>query len=156
TGEQYHTKPFAKIEDVYLHGAARPLQPGELRNLLCDSVSNHLVSDVPVGIFLSAGIDSTVVAALASELNPNLQSITLAFDESAGTYDDEAPLAESAARMLGCEQTTYRIGRSEFESLMDDFFDSMDQPTIDGLNTYLVSYAAAKLGLKVALSGLGG
>src|SRR5262249_23723953 len=97
-----------------------------------------------------------VVAALASELRPNLQSITLAFDEYAGTDDDEAPLAEAAARALGYEHTTYRIGRSEFESLIDDFFDCMDQPTIDGLNTYLVSYAPAKLGLKVALSGLGG
>jgi asparagine synthase (glutamine-hydrolysing) len=48
------------------------------------------------------------------------------------------------------------MGRSEFESLVDDFFDCMDQPTIDGLNTYLVSYVAGKLGLKVALSGLGG
>ena len=57
---------------------------------------------------------------------------------------------------LDATHSVHRIGRSEFESLIDDFFDCMDQPTIDGLNTYLVSYAAAKLGLKVALSGLGG
>src|SRR5262249_10070220 len=156
SGEQCHTKPFAKIEDVYLHRPARPLQPGELGILLRDSVSHHLVSDVPVGVFLSAGVDSNVVAALASELSPNLQSITLAFDEYAGTDDDEAPLAQAAARALGCEHTTYRISRSEFESVTNAFFDCMDQPTIDGLNTYLVSYVAAKLGLKVALSGLGG
>jgi asparagine synthase (glutamine-hydrolysing) len=155
-GGECHTKPFAKIEDAYVAHPAQPLSSGELRSLLYDSVSDHLVSDVPVGVFLSAGIDSNVVAALASELSPNLQSITLAFDEYAGTDDDEAPLAEAAARALGCEHTTYRVGRSEFESLIDDFFDCMDQPTIDGLNTYLVSYAAAKLGLKVALSGLGG
>jgi asparagine synthase (glutamine-hydrolysing) len=155
-GEQCHTKPFAKVEDCYTHRPACPLQPDELRSLLCDSVSHHLVSDVPVGVFLSAGIDSNVIAALASELSPNLRSITLAFDEYAGTDDDEAPLAEAAARALGCAHTTHRIGRSEFASLVDDFFDCMDQPTIDGLNTYLVSYAAAKLGLKVALSGLGG
>jgi asparagine synthase (glutamine-hydrolysing) len=155
-GAECHTKRFAKIEDAYLRRPVRPLQRGELRSLLCDSVNHHLVSDVPVGVFLSAGIDSNVVAALASELNPNLQSITLAFDEYAGTDNDEAPLAEAAAQALGCEHTTYRIGRSEFESLINDFFDCMDQPTIDGLNTYLVSYAAAKHGLKVALSGLGG
>jgi len=155
-GGECHTNPFAKIENAYMGRPAQPLHRGELRSLLCDSVSHHLVSDVPVGVFLSAGIDSNVVAALASELSPNLQSITLAFDEYAGTDNDEAPLAEAAARILGCKQTTYRIGRSEFESLTDDFFDCMDQPTIDGLNTYLVSYAAAKLGLKVALSGLGG
>jgi asparagine synthase (glutamine-hydrolysing) len=155
-GGECHTKPFAKIEDAYVHRPARPLQSGELRSLLRDSVNQHMVSDVPVGIFLSAGVDSNVVAALASELRPNSQSITLAFDEYVETDDDEAPLAEAAARALGCEHTTYRIGRSEFESLIDDFFDCMDQPTIDGLNTYLVSYAAAKRGLKVALSGLGG
>jgi asparagine synthase (glutamine-hydrolysing) len=139
-----------------VHRPARQLQPGELRSLLCDAVSHHLVADVPVGVFLSAGIDSNVIAALASELRPNLQSITLAFDEYAGTDDDEAPLAEAAARNFGCEHTVYRVGRREFESLIDDFFECMDQPTIDGLNTYLVSYAAAKRGLKVALSGLGG
>ena len=156
-GEECHTKPFAKIEDAYVHRPARPLQSGELRSLLCDSVSHHLVSDVPVGVFLSAGVDSNVVAALASELSPNLQSITLAFDEYAGTDDDEAPLAEAAARAFGCEHTTFIASAvRNLKSLIDDFFDCMDQPTIDGLNTYLVSYAAAKLGLKVALSGLGG
>ena len=51
---------------------------------------------------------------------------------------------------------TVRIGRFEFEELLDGFFESMDQPTIDGLNTYLISRAAASQGLKVALSGLGG
>jgi asparagine synthase (glutamine-hydrolysing) len=155
-GQQCQTRPFAKIEQAYVQSPARPLQPGELRSLLCDSVSHHLVADVPVGIFLSAGIDSNIVAALASELRPNLQSITLAFDEFGGTNDDEAPLAEAAAKSLGCQHYTYRMGRPEFEEVVDGFFDCMDQPTIDGLNTYLVSYAAAKLGLKVALSGLGG
>jgi asparagine synthase (glutamine-hydrolysing) len=155
-GEECQTKPFAKIEDAYVHCPARSLQPGQLHSLLCDSVSHHLVSDVPVGVFLSAGIDSNIIAALASELSPNLQSITLAFDEYAGTDNDEAPLAEAAARAFGFKHSVHRIGRSEFEAVIDDFFDCMDQPTIDGLNTYLVSYAAAKLGLKVALSGLGG
>jgi asparagine synthase (glutamine-hydrolysing) len=155
-GAGCHSKPFAKIEDAYVHCPARPLHSGELRSLLRDSVSHHLVSDVPVGVFLSAGIDSNVVAALASELRPNLQAVTLAFDEFAGKENDEAPLAEAAARAIGYEHTVCRIGRSEFEAVIDDFFACMDQPTIDGLNTYLVSYAAAKLGLKVALSGLGG
>ena len=155
-GEECHTKPFAKIEDAYVRRPMLPLHSGELRSLLCDSVGHHLVSDVPVGVFLSAGVDSNVVAALASEFSPNLQSITLAFDEYAGTDDDEAPLADAAARAFGCRHSVHRISRPEFEAVIDDFFDCMDQPTIDGLNTYLVSYAAAKLGLKVALSGLGG
>jgi asparagine synthase (glutamine-hydrolysing) len=128
----------------------------ELRGLLRDSVRHHLVSDVPVGIFLSAGVDSNVIAALAAEQYSRLRTITLAFDEYAGTEMDEAPLAEEAARILGSEHTTIRIGRGEFGALLDDFLGSMDQPSIDGLNTYLISHAAAGLGLKVVLSGLGG
>jgi asparagine synthase (glutamine-hydrolysing) len=155
-GAECHAKPFAKIEDAYVRRPALPLHPDELRSLLRDSVSHHLVSDVPVGVFLSAGVDSNAVAALASEFRPKLQAVTLAFDEYAGTENDEAPLAEAAAQAIGCEHTVCRIGRSEFGAVIDDFFDCMDQPSIDGLNTYLVSYAANKLGLKVALSGLGG
>src|SRR5262249_18625187 len=79
-----------------------------------------------------------------------------AFDEYAGTTDDEAPFAEATAKMLRSDHITVRIGRQEFEQVVDDFIACMDQPTIDGLNTYLVSRAAAKQGLKVALSGLGG
>jgi asparagine synthase (glutamine-hydrolysing) len=115
-----------------------------------------MVADVPVGVFLSAGIDSNVIATLATEITPHLSTITLAFDEYAGTADDEAPIAEAAARLLGSDHVTTRIGRDEFVDLLDGFIRSMDQPTIDGLNTYLVSRCAAAQGLKVALSGLGG
>jgi asparagine synthase (glutamine-hydrolysing) len=149
-------KPYCRIEDAYTAGPAEPLRPGELRELMLDSVRHHLVADVPVGIFLSAGIDSNVIAALAGELGTDLRTVTLAFDEYTGTADDEAPLAEAAAAILGSEHTTVRIGRGEFEEMADDFLDSMDQPSIDGLNTYLISRAAAMQGLKVALSGLGG
>jgi asparagine synthase (glutamine-hydrolysing) len=149
-------RAFAKVEQAYVAAPPRTLEPDELRGLLLDSVRDHLVSDVPVGVFLSAGIDSNVIAALAAEHTTRLQTITFGFHEYAGTVMDEAPLAEHTARILGSEHTTIRIGRGEFETLVDDFFASMDQPTIDGLNTYLISRAAAKLGLKVVLSGLGG
>ena len=122
---------------------------------MIDTVRHHMVADVPVGVFLSAGIDSNVIAALAAEVTPHLSTITLAFDEYAGTADDEAPIAEAAARHLGSDHVTTRIGREEFVDLLDRFIQAMDQPTIDGLNTYLVSRCAAVQGLKVALSGLG-
>ena len=149
-------RAFSKVEETYLLSPPRIVGRSDLHGLLLDSLRHHLVSDVPVGVFLSAGIDSNVVAALASDHSSRLRTVTLAFEEYAGTDRDEAPLAEEAARTLGSEHTTIRIGRGEFEALLDDFLASMDQPTIDGLNTYLISHAAAKLGLKVALSGLGG
>jgi asparagine synthase (glutamine-hydrolysing) len=144
------------VQDMYVTRPAEPLAPGELRQCMLETVGNHMVSDVPVGIFLSAGIDSNVIAALAAELGTQLRTVTLAFDEYLGTHNDEAPLAEAAAKILRSDHITVRIGRDEFEELLDDFLLCMDQPTIDGLNTYLVSRAAAMQGLKVALSGLGG
>lgn len=149
-------KAFACVCDAYLKRPTQPLAHGELRQLMLDCVRDHMVSDVPVGVFLSAGIDSNVIAALAAELGTQLRTVTVAFDEYAGTRNDEAPLAEAAAKVLGSDHATVRIGRDEFEELLDDFMLCMDQPTIDGLNTYLVSRAAATQGLKVALSGLGG
>jgi asparagine synthase (glutamine-hydrolysing) len=149
-------RAFASVQDAFTKQSAQPLSSDELRELVLDSVRHHMVADVPVGIFLSAGIDSNVVAELAADLGTKLSTITLAFDEYAGTPDDEAPLAEAAARILRSDHVTVRINRFEFEELLSGFFESMDQPTIDGLNTYLICRAAASQGLKVALSGLGG
>ena len=97
---------------------------------------HHLVADVPVGVFLSAGIDSNVVAALAAEQNSRLRTVTLAFDEYAGTDMDEAPLADEAARILGSDHTTIRIGRGEFEALLDDFLRG-DGPALDRWSQHL-------------------
>ncbi len=149
-------KAYYCIQEAFVCHQAEPLIPGQLREVMLGSVRHHLVADVPVGIFLSAGVDSTVVAALATELKTKLKTITLAFDEYKGTPFDEAPAAESIAKQLNSDHTTVRISRPDFESLLDDFLNCMDVPTIDGLNMYLVSRAAAAQGLKVALSGVGG
>jgi asparagine synthase (glutamine-hydrolysing) len=127
-----------------------------LREALHDTVRRHLISDVPVGVFLSSGVDSTVIAALAAEEGGTLQTVTLAFEEYKGTANDEAPLAEEVAHQYGADHRTVRITRRDFQEQLDHFFWSMDQPTIDGVNTYWVSRITAQAGLKVALSGLGG
>jgi asparagine synthase (glutamine-hydrolysing) len=149
-------RPFHRIQDLYVARSPQAISPDELRSHLLDTIRHHLVADVPVGIFLSAGIDSTVIAALAAELGTKLNTVTLAFDEYINTPADEAPIAENTARMLGAQHVTVRVSHEEFDGLLNDFIKNMDQPSIDGLNTYLVSHAAAKQGLKVALSGLGG
>jgi asparagine synthase (glutamine-hydrolysing) len=149
-------RSFHRIENAYIRRPPEPLAAGELRQLVQDSIQHHLVADVPVGIFLSSGIDSSVIASVAAELGSPLRTVTLAFSEYIDTADDEAPLAEATAKLLNSDHSTVRISSDEFEEIIDDFLKSMDQPTIDGLNTYLVSRATAAQGLKVALSGVGG
>ncbi|NBR46388.1 MAG: hypothetical protein EBT68_04645, partial [Verrucomicrobia bacterium] len=87
-------------------------QAADLRELVGGSVRAHLVSDVPVGVFLSAGIDSNVLAAHAAEAGGKLRSLTLSFTEYAGTERDEGPLAAESARRLGLDHTDVRIERS--------------------------------------------
>jgi asparagine synthase (glutamine-hydrolysing) len=128
----------------------------ELRELMLDSVRAHLVSDVDVGIFLSAGLDSTTIAALAAEAGGRLRTVTLGFEEFRGTELDETPLAELVARQVGADHTTVWVTRSDFANERDRLFDRMDQPSTDGVNSYFVARAAAAAGLKVVLSGLGG
>jgi asparagine synthase (glutamine-hydrolysing) len=123
------------------------------------SVVAHLVSDVPVAIFLSGGLDSGLVAALACRhLAEPPTSLTLRFDVLEGTPLDEAPLAAEVARTLGMgkRHIEWRMGREDFASLWPAALAAMDQPSIDGFNTFAVSRAAHEAGIKVALSGLGG
>jgi asparagine synthase (glutamine-hydrolysing) len=127
-----------------------------LHDALRDSVTHHLVADVDVGVFLSAGIDSTVLAALVAETGVRPRTITLGFREFEGTENDETQLAEEVAALYGCDHSTVWITRDDFEDELPRFLDRMDQPTIDGVNTYFVAKAAAERGIKVALSGLGG
>lgn len=129
----------------------------DLKSALEDSVAHHLIADVPVGVFLSAGLDSTTLAAMAARLAPGrLLSVTLAFAEFEGREQDEAPLAELAAHHFGTDHTTIRIPGSEFAAQRAQILADMDQPSIDGVNVWFVARAAATCGLKVALSGLGG
>lgn len=137
--------------------AALPQAP-DLLAALRDSVQHHLLSDVPVGLFLSAGMDSTAICALASAATPRpeLRAVTLGFDEYAGLHDDEVPGASAVARRCGVAHSVVRVRREDFAGERERILAAMDQPSVDGVNTWMVSRAAAGLGLKVALSGVGG
>lgn len=150
-----------------LHGSVREILaaaspdaaalPAEAaRSAFADSVRHHLEADVPVGVFLSAGLDSTALAGLAAEQGGKLRTVTLGFREFAGTANDEVPLAESVARHYGAEHRTIWVTRADFQAERAALLRAMDQPSTDGVNTYFVSRAAREAGLKVALSGLGG
>jgi asparagine synthase (glutamine-hydrolysing) len=128
-----------------------------LRVAIADSVAHHMISDVPVGVFLSSGLDSTSIAALAAEHSHEaLRTVTLGFAEYRSSPNDEVPLAEEFATEFGLEHSTRYVQRGQFEADWDKVMAAMDQPSIDGVNAYFVSKAAHELGLKVALSGLGG
>jgi asparagine synthase (glutamine-hydrolysing) len=131
---------------------------GIVRDALCDSIRHHLVADVPVGVFLSAGIDSGAVAGLAAEaLRPNpLSTLNVAFAEFGDGVNNESPLATDVASRFGTDHSTRFVDAEEFQSDLPRIFESMDQPTIDGVNSWFVSKAAREKGLKVVLSGLGG
>ena len=134
----------------------RPLTSNFLGSTLRDSVRHHLVADVPVGVFLSSGLDSSTLTALASEFGGQLRTVTLGFEEYKGTTSDETLLAEEVARRYGTNHQTIWVTRKDFENDLDRLLQAMDQPSCDGVNSYYISKAAAQAGLKVALSGLGG
>jgi asparagine synthase (glutamine-hydrolysing) len=128
-----------------------------VHDAVLESVRYHMVADVPVGAFLSAGIDSTAVVALARESGASdLQTMTLRFEEYRGRDNDEAPLASLVAREYGVRHTIRDLALDDFRAELPRIFAAMDQPTVDGLNSYFISKAAAEMGLKVALSGTGG
>lgn len=121
-----------------------------------ESVRYHVVADVPVGVFLSAGVDSGALLGCMAQLGArDISALTLAFAEFKGTSLDEAPLAAEVAAHYGARHIVRTIDRAEFEYDLPAILDAMDLPSIDGINTWFVAKAAHEAGIKVALSGLG-
>jgi asparagine synthase (glutamine-hydrolysing) len=123
-----------------------------LRTLLEDAVRAHLIADVPVGLFLSSGLDSSAIAVLAGRAQKGIESFTLTFPD---TEYDEGPLARMVAQRAGTHHTEVPLRGIDMVARLDEAIAALDQPTMDGINTYFVSWAAREVGLKVALSGLG-
>ncbi len=125
----------------------------KLRPMLEDAVKAHLIADVPVGLFLSSGLDSGAIAALAAKAQAGIQTFTLTFPR---TDFDEAKAAGVIAKHCGTKHTEVPLDGRAIVERIDEAISALDQPTMDAVNTYFVSWAARKVGLKVALSGLGG
>ncbi|MFZ0911562.1 MAG: asparagine synthase (glutamine-hydrolyzing) [Candidatus Acidiferrales bacterium] len=126
--------------------------PKHLRALLEDAVQKHLIADVPIGVFLSSGIDSTALTALASQQRSGLHTFTLIFPEREFS---EAEIARRTAKRFHTDHKELLISGDEMLGRIDEAIAAFDQPSMDGINTYFVSWAARQAGLKVALSGLG-
>src|SRR5262245_38342434 len=154
---------YFSIDNTYCRAeaASSPIndedQQHDARDALLDSVRHHLVADVPVGAFLSSGIDSGALVGLMRDVGQQeIQTVTVAFEEFRGMREDEAPIAAEIASRYGTRHTTRVVTEQEFRNDLPRILEAMDQPTIDGLNTWFVSKAARELGMKVAISGLGG
>jgi len=154
--------PWCLIADIFRDAAENPAKGSRAEALevfaeaFRDSIRAHRIADVPVGVFLSAGLDSAMIAALSTEHGERPHTLTLAFAEYAGTQNDEAPLAELLAAKLGTRHATLMVRQADFVEDREKLLAAMDQPSIDGTNTWFVARAAASQGIKVALSGLGG
>lgn len=133
-----------------------PKIKNHIRSAIEDSVDAHLISDVPVGVFLSGGIDSGILAKALSQKNIKTTAITIAFDEFLDKPDDEVPLAKAIANKYNINHHIRRVSKAEFNDDLNLILEGMDQPSIDGINTWYASKAASECGLKVMLSGIGG
>lgn len=134
-------------------GAADSRGDEDLSALLGLVSKEHLVSDVPVGLFLSGGIDSSALAALCIRQGRGIKSFSVSFEETAWSEGEDA--AETA-RVLGLDHADVRLTADEMLAMMPKSLDALDQPTIDGTNVYVISHAVREAGVKVVLSGQGG
>jgi asparagine synthase (glutamine-hydrolysing) len=126
---------------------------GHLRHLLEQSVKAHLVSDVPVGLFLSGGLDSAALLHLMNRAGYRPRTFTVAFPESDFS---EGESARKVAQQYDADHHEIELTESGLLSEMPLALSAMDQPTMDGINSFVISKAVSASGIKVALSGLGG
>jgi asparagine synthase (glutamine-hydrolysing) len=125
-----------------------------VRNEFTKAVERHLISDAPIGVFLSGGIDSSLISLLASQFHgDNLRTLSVVFNEKVYSEEEYQSLV---LKKIKSKHRVYLVTEKDFISSLDDIFSAMDQPTIDGVNTYFISKCAKEAGLKTVLSGLGG
>lgn len=146
---------YWRLQDAFGHDVpcSEDEAAEQLRQALVDTAQAHLVSDVPVGAFLSGGVDSSALVGLLSAQQASLRTVNLSFDVA--TLDESA-LARQAAALYGTDHREIPIRVEAIRERMPDAIRALDQPSIDGVNTYFVSEAAVEAGLKVAVSGVGG
>lgn len=126
----------------------------QLRSELEETVRLHLVSDVPLGVFLSGGMDSSALVALMSQISDQRpKTFSIVFDESTFT---EAPFSRAIAQRFNTDHSEIRLSERRLIDLLPNAIAAIDQPTMDGINTFVVSNAVKNAGITVALSGLGG
>jgi asparagine synthase (glutamine-hydrolysing) len=157
-GQEVQCHSYWKLSNVFESASTKQTDASnsadEIKDSLINSVRAHMVSDVPVAVFLSGGLDSTaIVSSIRQFYSGPLKTISIVFP---GTEWDESLLAREAAKYFSTDHVEVEISQKDFVQSLDDIFLAMDQPSVDGVNTYFVAKAAKQAGVKVALSGVGG
>jgi asparagine synthase (glutamine-hydrolysing) len=151
SGREARQEDFWRIPE---RAPASAISEDELAEILEEGLRLHLASDVPLAVFLSGGVDSSVMANLAQKANKSpIHTFTLAFEEQ---ELNEGPIARRIAAAIGTEHHEVVLTEEEFVENLEAALDSLDQPTFDGLNAYYISRAIRSAGFTVALSGTGG
>ncbi len=142
----------------YLHPAKTSIicNAGDAReyihNVLKAAVNRQLVADAPLGVFLSGGIDSSIITLLANQQHQNLNTVSIFFDE--GAYDESSYQNAVAAQIQG-EKFAHLVKQDDFNTHLPEIMNAMDMPTTDGINSWFISKYAHQDGLKAVLSGIG-
>ncbi len=124
-----------------------------MRTTLEEAVGRHLIADAPIGLFLSGGIDSSLLTLIASHTRKDdLHTLSIIFNEKA--YSEEK-YQQLIIDKTGAKHQSFLVTKDIFNQQLDDAMEAMDQPTLDGINTYFISMYAKAYGLKAVLSGLG-
>jgi asparagine synthase (glutamine-hydrolysing) len=135
-------------------GVSSAVAAGRIRDTLQVAVSDHLMSDVPLGFYLSSGVDSTIVTSLAARGNANVHTFTVGFP--ADNQLNEVAAARKTADSLGARHTEVILTESGAQRSTLRWLETLDSPSMDGLNTFVVSEAAKHVGITVAIAGQGG
>ncbi|HEY7328462.1 MAG TPA: asparagine synthase (glutamine-hydrolyzing) [Gemmataceae bacterium] len=150
----YWRIPFTPLAQEGARDLARDQAEHQLGATLRQAVQMQLLADVPLGLFLSGGIDSAALATVATEVaGTDIQTVSIGFDQP---QFDETQTAEAVATALGVGFRSVRLTGQDILDHLTDALTAADQPTVDGFNVYFVAQAARRAGLTVALSGLGG
>ncbi|MEO5967416.1 MAG: asparagine synthase (glutamine-hydrolyzing) [Ferruginibacter sp.] len=132
----------------------KSLVVNNIRTLINASVKRHLISDAPIGVFLSGGLDSSILTAVASSINnKNLNTLSLYFNEE---NFSEKKYQDVLLNQLKCDSFQHLLTEEEFLQNFPTIIDDMDMPSCDGINTWFISKFAKSQGLKAVLSGVGG
>jgi asparagine synthase (glutamine-hydrolysing) len=149
---ELHEVEFAPPKQATFDGN-REDAVAQLRSELEESVRRHLVSDVPLGVFLSGGMDSSAVVGLLTRVSRQQpKTFSVVFDEAAYT---EAPFSRAIAERFNTDHSEIRLSEDRLLEILPGAIAAIDQPTMDGINTFVVSSAVKSKGITVALSGLG-